>query len=128
MAATGSRSFLTPMLRLARAASLICLGFLLLMVAGEAFLPHAPLPGNARDIIGLILFPGVYALGLLLAWWQELPGGLISLFSMIAFYGWLGWQDGSLPRGWILPLLVLPAALFLFHGCCLRASSEDQTV
>jgi hypothetical protein len=94
---------------LARAASLICMGYLLLMVAGEMLNPHAPPPSTAGDIVGLNFFLGMYGPGLLLAWRNELLGGSISLLGMLAFYEWVGVQDGSLPRGWILPLLALPA-------------------
>jgi len=128
MALPGSRSVQASIRRFARGASLLCFGFLLLIVAGELFFPQAQLSSNARDIVGLILFPGIYALGLLLAWRYELLGGSISLLSMLAFYGWLGWQDGSLPRGWILPLLALPAIFFVLYGICKRTPSEDPFI
>ena len=127
MSSPESHSRQAPIRRLARGASLLCFSFLLLIVAGELFFPHAPLPSNARDVVGLILFPGIYAVGLLLAWRHALIGGSISLLSMLAFYGWLGGQDGSLPRGWILPLLALPAALFILFGFLQRASLQDQS-
>jgi hypothetical protein len=96
MATPVSRTSLSPILPLARAASLICLGFLLLMVAGEMLNPHALPPSKAGDIVGLNLFPGMYDPGLLLAWWNELLGGSISLLGMLAFCVWLGVQDCSL--------------------------------
>lgn len=116
MATPVSRPSLSPILRLTHAAGLICLAFLFVMVAGEILNPHAPPPCTARDIVGLSLFPGMYGLGLLLAWRNELLGGSISLLGMLAFYAWHGLQDGILPRAWILPLLAPPAGLFRLHG------------
>ena len=126
MITTVSRTSPSPILRLARAASLICLGFLALMVAGEMLTPHAPPPSTARDIVGLSLFPGMYGLGLLLAWRNELLGGSISLLGMLAFYVWLGVQDGNLPRGWIMPLLALPAGLFILYGLCRPSEGSSE--
>ena len=127
MATSGSRMKPSHVLRLARGASSVCLGFLLLMVVGEFVNPHAPPPTSPQDIIGLFLFPGVYSVGLLLAWRKELLGGSLSLLGMVAFYVWLGLMDGSLPRGWILPLLALPAGLFILFGLCRTNPSEGMT-
>jgi hypothetical protein len=105
-----------PIRRLARITSLICMAFLALMVLGEILSPHAPPPTSVRDLVGLALMPGGLIVGLLLAWRRELLGGVVSLLSLIAFYAWLGWQAGSLPRGWIIPLLGLPSLLFIICG------------
>jgi hypothetical protein len=98
-----------------------------MIIAGELLFPHAAPPGNVRDIVGLILFPGIFSLGLLLAWRHELLGGTLSLLSMLAFYGWLGWHEGSLPRGLILPLFALPALLFILNGVCHPTPPGDQS-
>lgn len=113
-----------PLRRLARAASLLSLAFISLFVLGEILTPHAPPPAGLHDLVGLALFPGGLVVGLLLAWRWELWGGLVSLGSMLAFYTWLGLQDGSLPRGWVLPLLTLPGLLFVTCGLRTRCNRQ----
>ena len=97
----------------ARIWSIVSIVFILLIAIGELIPPHAPPPSTLRDIVGMILFPFLTCVGMILAWrWEGLGGG-ITIGSVLAFYAWLGVMDGRLPRGPYFALVTGPGFLFL---------------
>lgn len=82
---------------------------------------------TTNEIAALAFFPVGMSIGLIIAWWREGLGALISLASLAAFYAWLFFVRGDVPRGPYFLLFTLPA--FLFVGCWLssRISKKRNT-
>jgi len=98
---------------MARAWSIVSIGFVLLMVMGEVVHPHAPAPTGFRDLLGLFFFPFGVCLGMVMAWrWEGLGGG-IAVGSLLAFYAALRIMGGRFPRGPYFVLIAAPGFLFL---------------
>jgi hypothetical protein len=98
---------------LARVLGVISTAVLLLFVIGE---PSGFSTIRADEVIGLVFFPCGLIVGLVLAWYRELLGGLIAVGSVVCFYviyeallhgGWPGW--------WFM-VFAAPGALHLLHG------------
>ena len=91
----------------ARIWCLASLAFLLSFALGSRGTP------TASEAVGLALFPGGTALGLVIGWRRERLGGAIAVSSTLAFYLWSGMLDGRLPQGpWFL-WVATPGILFL---------------
>lgn len=76
-------------------------------------------PTGLAETVGLLLYPVGICLGLVLAWWKEGVGGMITVASLLAFYILYATTTGRLPQGWAWLLLALPG--FLFVWCWSRA-------
>ena len=99
--------------RIAKIWSVVSVGFVVLMLAGELISPHAPPPSAFRDVVGLFLFPFGVCIGTILAWrWEGLGGG-ITLGSLLGFYAALRIMDGRFPRGPFFVLTAAPGILYL---------------
>ncbi len=97
---------------IARICALLSIGFVLIFLFGEGLTVDGVWP-TPTEWIGLLFFPFGLAIGLLIAWRNELMGGLIAVGSLVAFYLWNFVVRGELPSGPYLLLLALPALLFL---------------
>lgn len=104
----------------ARLASVVCLAIIFLFFIGEGFDARSV---AFREWIGLAFFPFGVLVGLVLAWREEIAGGIVAIASVIAFYLVYGLVlSGNLWQGWaFLPFLV-PAALFVLYGLKSRAA------
>ena len=72
---------------------------------------------TATEWTGLAFFPLGVAIGFLIAWKNELVGGLVSVGSLACFYLLFGMaMTGRLPRGVWFALFTLPGFLFLAYG------------
>jgi len=71
-------------------------------------------------------FPFGVMLGLILAWWFERLGGLITLISVVLFYVLEYFGSGSLPKGFAFIVFAAPGILFLYLGF-LRAGAVKPT-
>lgn len=70
-----------------------------------------------REWIGLTFFPFGVAVGMLVGWWNEKVGGIISVTSLAAFYLIFGGLvEGNMAMGWYFVLFTLPGFLFLLSG------------
>ena len=113
MAGNGNRNPLAVILFwLARIWSLLSIAFLLCIFIGEALSDPAPVVWRTRDIIAMVFFPGGVVLGLIIAWWREGLGGIITISSMVMFYLVLYLFDGRFPRGPYFALVALPGVFF----------------
>jgi hypothetical protein len=88
----------------ARGLSLIVIGSLVLFLFGERFPPITVLH---------ICFPFGVMLGLILAWFFERIGVIITIVSITAFYSIHYFQDGKLPTGPFFLISGTPSILFL---------------
>ncbi len=87
-------------------ASILLLG-MFAFGGSEAFTP------TATEAVALAFFPGGVALGMLLGWWREGLGGLITLISLGLFYAWLIALGGHAPRTPLFLIFSSPGLLFL---------------
>jgi hypothetical protein len=67
---------------------------------------EGPPPISAGTAALMVMF-----VGFLLAWWNDLWGGVVSLFGIAAFYAWNFATAGNFPGGWVFPLCFVPGAL-----------------
>ena len=98
----------------ARLLSAVSIGTILLMIFGEGLEPS-----NLawKEIVALLFFPAGVFVGLVLAWQDELKGGLLAVLSVTAFYAVYGYAfSGSIRQGWWFLLLTIPGFLFLLYG------------
>lgn len=94
-----------------RITSLIILGFIALSATEPS---GAPTRGQ---IVALVFFPGLLAVGFVLAWWRPGLGAAIATLGLAGFYLWSFVNGGQFPRGpWFLvcwsPALFFAAAWY----------------
>ena len=94
----------------ARVASVVSVGTILLFMIGEGF---KPLKITFTEWIGLLFFPFGISLGMILAWWKERLGGIVTIGSFLMFYTVNYLISGRFPSGWAFLLFALPGILFL---------------
>lgn len=78
---TSTNSLLLVIRWLARISSILFIGVFLLMFMGEGFDPAKITP---REWVSLFFFPFGLVVGMILAWWKEGLGGLITVGSLFA--------------------------------------------
>ena len=106
---------LTTVLRwTARIGSLATLS-LVLLAAGSQLSGNAD-PPRFHEWIGLGLFPAGVCAGLVVAFFRERQGGLISIASLVGFYLWHLTVSGTLPTGPYFAILTSPALLWLLSA------------
>jgi hypothetical protein len=94
----------------ARILSILVIGIELLLIFGEGI--H---PSTTMDWIGLLFFPVGISAGMILAWWKEGLGGIITVGSLVAFYMIHYATLQTLPNGAGWFSLSSPGFLFLIH-------------
>ncbi len=97
----------------ARVLSIVSLGLLAVFFVGEGIDPSRLQPG---ELVLFLFFPLGVCAGMLLGWWCESIGGLITVLCTAAFYLVHWATSGRLPRGPYLLLFALPGLLFLAAG------------
>jgi hypothetical protein len=104
----------------ARIAGLISLGIMMLFFIGEGETLFA---ASRSEMFLTIFFPGLVALGFVLAWFRPWLGGLISVCGLILFYviHWI--IAGYFPHGAAFVVFTLPGFLFLADSLFARMVS-----
>lgn len=97
---------------IARVSSLIILSLVLLFIFGEGINPS-----NVNEWIGFIFFPAGISVGMILAWWKEGLGGIITVGSLVLFYLIYFFSSQTLPEGLGWLTFSLPGFLFLLYWC-----------
>ena len=103
----------------ARIWSLASILFVLAFLFGAGLSVHGVWP-TAAEWIGLALWPGGVAVGLVVAWFRKGLGGAIAIGSLIAFYVWNLLERGTFPRGPYFILIASPGILFLLSSLLSR--------
>lgn len=98
---------------LARVGSIISIGLILCFFIGEGFNPSKLL---FREWLGLLFFPCGIMVGMIVGWWREKLGGLISVSSLIIFYAIHFMVSGNLPHGMAWLVFTSPGLLFLISS------------
>jgi hypothetical protein len=94
----------------------------LLLLIGEGVYPS-----GAAEWIEFLLFPTGICVGLIIAWWKEGVGGIITVGSLLIFYGFHLATAGMLPKGLAWVVFAAPGFLFLLSWYWSRAANRrDQ--
>ncbi len=106
-----SKPELTSMIRwTARILSMVTIGVVLLFMVGEGF-DYTRIKPDEWALF--LFFPIGISVGMILAWWQEGIGGIISVGSLVMFYGVHFANAGKFPSGWAWLIFTIPGFLFL---------------
>ncbi|MGD0038418.1 MAG: hypothetical protein ABSC53_14115 [Bacteroidota bacterium] len=94
----------------ARIWSIVSIGLVLAFLVGEGFDPSK---FKATELLGFLFFPVGISVGMILAWWREGIGGIITVGSLLTFYIINLATAGMLPKGWAWLVFAAPGFLFL---------------
>ncbi|MBX3359784.1 MAG: hypothetical protein KF745_15315 [Phycisphaeraceae bacterium] len=113
---TSGRPIVHVLRWLARIGSLASIG----MLAAFAFGGGEPGVPTLRELGMIALFPVGVSLGMILGWWRELWGGVLTVLSLAAFYALSFGLTGRPPGGPYFVIFALPGVLFLACGLLAR--------
>lgn len=97
---------------LARVGSIASITLLVLIFMGDAFRPSEI---SRNEWIGLAFFPIGVVLGMIIAWWKEGVGSVLTVGSLIGFYVVYGYLLRNHIGGWWFVIFASPGFLFLLH-------------
>ena len=97
---------------LARVGSIASITLLLLLFQREALHPLEVAP---REWFALLFFPVGVMIGMVIAWWKEGVGSLVTVGSLVAFYIVYGYLLRNHLGGWAFIVFASPGFLFLLH-------------
>ena len=63
-----------------------------------------------------LFFPFGICFGMILAWWKESTGGIVTVGSVAMFYLIHYLNTGRYPRGWTFLVFTIPGFLFLLYS------------
>ena len=97
---------------LARVGSIASVTLLLMIFLGEG---SSPSKITTNEWIGLVFFPIGLVIGLVIAWWKEGIGSVVSIGSLLGFYLVWGYLMRNHIGGWWFLVFASPGFLFLLH-------------
>jgi hypothetical protein len=107
----------------ARILGALLVGLVLLFLIGEGVPRLSSLGLN----LGLMFLTELLCLtGFAMLWFWELPGGLVALLGITAFYGLNYAASGRFPGGWVFPLFFVPGILAVTAGLLTRRCDPPQ--
>ena len=109
---------------LARVTSIASITLLIMLFAGEGFHPSHVAP---KEWIGLLFFPIGVIIGMIVAWWKEGVGSVLTVASLIGFYIVYGYLLRNHIGGWAFVVFASPGFLFLLHWL-LRGAEERHAM
>ena len=104
---------------LARIASLASIAMLALFATSGGNFP------TAGEWLLIAFFPVGVAVGMIVAWWREITGGIITLLSLAAFYVTLLISSGHVPTTPWFVVFASPGVLLLLCGLLAARSARD---
>ena len=102
---------------LARVGSVASITLLLLLFQAEVFHPSEIAP---REWVGLLFFPVGVIAGMIIAWWKEGLGAIVTLASLLGFYLVYGYLFRYHIGGYWFLLFSSPGFLFMLHWLLYR--------
>ena len=96
---------------LARVSSIVTITLMAMMFVGEGFRPSEI---SRNQWIGLIFFPFGVVIGMVIAWWKEGVGAIVTVGSLTGFYLIYGYLLGQPIGPWFI-VFASPGFLFLLH-------------
>ena len=102
---------------LARVASIASITLLLLLFVGEGFHPSEI---SRNEWVGLLFFPIGVVIGMVIAWWKEGVGAVVTMGSLLGFYLVWGYLLRNHIGGWAFIVFASPSVLFLVHWLLYR--------
>jgi len=97
---------------LARVGSIASITLLILLFMGEALRPSEISP---NEWVGLAFFPTGVVIGMVIAWWKEGVGSVVTVASLVGFYLVYGYLFRNHVGGWAFITFASPGFLFLLH-------------
>jgi hypothetical protein len=94
----------------ARILSILSLGIIILFIIGEGFNPTKL---TVNEWLLFIFFPIGVTIGMIVGWWKENIGGLITIGSFILLYGVHYITSGRFPHGLAFLTFSSPGIVFL---------------
>lgn len=97
----------------ARITSVLAMGIIAIFATSGGSAP------SKAEWIAIALFPVGVLIGLIVAWKREIPGAIISLASLLIFYGYMFAQSAFVPNMRYVgnfALFAIPGVLFLAAG------------
>ena len=91
-----------------------------MLFAGEGLHPSRI---TTSEWVGLLFFPIGVMIGMVIAWWKEGVGSLVTVGSLLAFYVVYGYLMRNHLGGWAFIVFASPGFLFLLHWL-LRGAEE----
>lgn len=95
---------------IARISSIASIGLVVTFLVGEHFNPVQLTP---HEWLGFLFFPCGICVGMIVAWWKESTGGIITVASLLVFYAIHLATSGTFPKGWAWLAFSAPGFLFL---------------
>jgi len=96
---------------IARISSLVSICLLFMFLIGD-FQPSRVRP---MEWVGILFFPVGVMVGMILAWWKEGTGAVVTVGSFAAFYLIYGFLLRNHAGGWAFLAFAGPGFLFLLH-------------
>lgn len=97
---------------LARVGSIASITLLLMLFLGEGFHPSEI---SKNEWAGLLFFPIGIVIGMVVAWWKEGVGSVVTVGSLLGFYLVWGYLMRNHIGGWWFLIFAFPGFLFLLH-------------
>jgi hypothetical protein len=97
---------------LARVGSIASITLLLMLFVGEGLHPSEI---SKNEWAGLLFFPVGVVIGMVIAWWKEGVGSVVTLGSLLGFYLVWGYLMRNHIGGWWFLVFASPGFLFLLH-------------
>lgn len=96
-----------------RSFSIIVIFVVLLFMVGESW---NPFKFTSEELILALFFPFMVVIGLIISFWKELYGGIVTILGIILYYYFHYIQTGNTPKGWAFIIFSLPGFLFFIYG------------